>query len=1248
MTTTAAAVDAAPFLRYVPRIQSDWDLYAPGQHWRSVEATLAFFDISGFTTLSERLNLQGRIGAEELTNVLNDVFGAMLDAGYRRGGSLLKFGGDALLMLFTGADHVIQACDAAVEMRAALRAKTPVVTGSGNADLKVSIGIHTGDLDLFNVGSTHKELLVAGPVATIVADVEGAANPGEIAVSEAVAEKLPRGSTKKRDGIGATLKWRVPRTDAEGIVLRRQNSDDLDRYVPAGLRDHLHDGIPEPGHHLATIAFVRWSGVDAMLAREGGEAVGEALDALMSGIQEAAAAEGIVVLSSDVYADGGKLILTAGVPFTHADDEGRMLRTTAAIVELDTPFALQIGVNHGHLFAGDIGSEFRGTYTVMNDSVNVAARFMAKAQPGCVLADPVTLQRSTTAFEVEGPFEMQLKGRHEPALVYDVRQSLGQRAEDDSGEPPFVGRSNEVAKLRSALARGSGALVLRGDTGIGKTRLVTEALGRFDGSILEVRGEPHSVGTPYGAFAGPLRELLGLTARSRPSRVVDRVRGLAPSQAALAPLLGDVLQIDVPATSGSDAIERRFRMQRTAGLVASLLNALDDPPAFVWLDDVHWMDAASLDLAYRLATRTGDWLSVLSARSEFTVDPPPDAITLDLQPLADDESGELVERLTSQSPLLPQTIREAVRRSAGNPFYLQEMIRLALAGADLDAIPQSLDATVGAQIDRLPARARQLTHFASVLGTSFESSTLVDVLSRVGISVRPAEMVAGALGAIFERSGRGRLGYRHAVVRQVAYEALSFGRRAELHREAAAVLTEATEAPESIAAELAGHHAAAGEAGKAWTYGWIGADRARDQFANIEAVRLYRLALDAADDVRADDRFDVWISLGDVYEQSGRFEESRDAYKSAERLEVAPTKVAHARYRRALAEMRQGSYVAGLRSTTRGLRALDGVDSRDAVRERALLTSLRAAIRMSQWKVDDAAAEATEALAHAQAAEDIDAESRARLVLHAASLGLGSEEGKAHGLRALELSHRLRDLDGVAHVANNLGAEAYFEDRWDEAVARYREAEDAFTRAGNDVGAAVSQANVGEVLVDQRRFDEACPMLHAAVRVLSASSDASERLIAEVLLARCLVGQGSLDEGIDRLSETFEAAIDTDQAIGVMTAGEHLALALADAGRGEEAMAVVDRYAKELGEDMAPTSAARVQALVAAHAGSQPEAVSIIESALVMEETSTFTEALLIELGARMGRKPSDPERDRAARTFERLGVVGSGLSGAE
>jgi class 3 adenylate cyclase len=181
--------------RYVPRVAVEWDVSA--QSWRELDGTLVFVDISGFTALSERLATHGRIGAEELTEVLGRVFGSMLDLAHARGGALLKFGGDALLILFIGTHHATGACAAAVEMRRELRRAAKWRTSVGTLGLKMSAGIHSGTIHLFRVGRSHTELIVAGPGATTTTEMEKAAEAGEIVVSSATRELLPAGSPRR-------------------------------------------------------------------------------------------------------------------------------------------------------------------------------------------------------------------------------------------------------------------------------------------------------------------------------------------------------------------------------------------------------------------------------------------------------------------------------------------------------------------------------------------------------------------------------------------------------------------------------------------------------------------------------------------------------------------------------------------------------------------------------------------------------------------------------------------------------------------------------------------------------------------------------------------------------------------------------------------------------------------------------------------------------------------------------------------
>ena len=256
--------------RHVPPIALAWDDETPGELWRVVDGTLVFADVSGFTALTEKLSRRGRIGAEEIVETLNRVFGPMLRIAGTRGGELLKFGGDALLFLFTGPDHTEQACDAAVEMRTALRQAAAVPTSVGRLSLKMSVGLHSGDIHLFLVGSPTRELLILGPGATSTALAEKAAEAGEIVVSAATAARLAPDAVRPREDGELLLRRRTAHSaPGEEFVLPDVDRERIRGLFPIELGEYLDPGIPDPEHRIASIAFIKFSGTDALLAGPG-------------------------------------------------------------------------------------------------------------------------------------------------------------------------------------------------------------------------------------------------------------------------------------------------------------------------------------------------------------------------------------------------------------------------------------------------------------------------------------------------------------------------------------------------------------------------------------------------------------------------------------------------------------------------------------------------------------------------------------------------------------------------------------------------------------------------------------------------------------------------------------------------------------------------------------------------------------------------------------------------------------------
>ena len=178
---------------YMPRLVVEWVDTAPDVRHRVVEDTLVFVDISGFTKLPEQLAKHGKIGAEELAATIGNSFIHLLDIAYDHGGRLIKFGGDALLVHFSGEEHQVRACCAAFQMRASLRVTgRPIVLGH-SVMLRMSVGTHSGRFDMFLVGASHRELVVTRSAASTTVSMESAASAGEILLIPATASALQPG-----------------------------------------------------------------------------------------------------------------------------------------------------------------------------------------------------------------------------------------------------------------------------------------------------------------------------------------------------------------------------------------------------------------------------------------------------------------------------------------------------------------------------------------------------------------------------------------------------------------------------------------------------------------------------------------------------------------------------------------------------------------------------------------------------------------------------------------------------------------------------------------------------------------------------------------------------------------------------------------------------------------------------------------------------------------------------------------------
>jgi class 3 adenylate cyclase/tetratricopeptide (TPR) repeat protein len=1255
---------------YVPRLTLEWaraDEQVDGAAAASqvVDGTMVFADISGFTKMSERLARHGKVGAEEVTDAINTCFEQLLAIAYALGGSLLKFGGDALLLLFAGDDHATRAAHAAVGMRHRLRTVGRLQTSSGLVVLRISIGVHSGAFHFFALGGSHRELIVVGPAATATVAAEGSATAGEIVMSAATAALLPSRSRGPARGEGFLLRAPAGQTPIGPIVTGGVDRVDAARYVPVAIRLHLLDGGEDSEHRSATVAFLHFDGTDEILEREGPEVLGEQLDSVVRTVQRAADEHEVTLLGSDIDLDGGKLILVSGVPRRVGDDEQRMLTALRQIADANPPIPLRIGAHTGSVFAGAVGPPYRRTFTVMGDTVNLAARVMSKALPRQVLVTPDVLDRSQLTFETEALEPFTVKGKRRPVTAFAL--GAPNRAERSHSKMlPLVGRTNELAALEIGLRRAAEGVAIFveivGDAGMGKSRLVEELRVRAgDARCMTIRCEAYESGVPYAPFWVLLRYLLGVELNEHRDEVARRLRevvtSVAPELLASLPLLGTSLDLDIPDTPETASLEPEFRRQRVDEVTAAFLLKILPAPAVLVFEDAHHMDELSVGLLHRVISLAPPLLLGVTRRpaeTGFVADEDETPTLLELLPLTEDEAVEAVIAATDDAPLLPSDVRVLAERAAGSPLFLDEMLRALSADGNVDALPASIDAAVTAQIDRLPARHRQILRRAAVLGLSFSKNDLAGVLAPD--LPAPEDATLRGLGEFLLPDGAVGLRFRHAIMRDAVYEALPFRQRRELHGRAGRALELALgDDAEVEAAVLSMHFLEAQRHAEAWRYAGIAGERARAVYANTEAAALFERALAAArrlPHLPTVDIAAVWEKLGEVRERGGVYDGALRAYRSARRLlrGDAPGE-AKLLLKEAWIPERVGRHSEAVRALRKGMTVLESATGAEADQQRAEIYAAYAAMRQTQGRYREAIEWCERAIELARASGSRKGEAHALYILDWAWASIGRFDLATHSDRALEIYAELGDITGEACALQNLGGFAYYQGRWDEAVDLYERARDARLRTGNEVDAAMGTDNIAEVLADQGHYAAAEQHLHETLRVWRAAGDRGGIAFARGLLGRVAARTGRFDEAHAHFDaarlEYSESGLEAD----CREVDGRIAECLVLEDRSEEALALADvTLGVSVQEDQNPPDAPllqRVRGYALLQAGATKAAREAFEASLesARARDADYEVALTMVALAQLSSVEGDALRaeqleSEGSQLLERLGVL--------
>jgi ABC-type oligopeptide transport system substrate-binding subunit len=639
----------------------------------------------------------------------------------------------------------------------------------------------------------------------------------------------------------------------------------------------------------------------------------------------------------DLAGDG--VLAFFGAPTTREDDAERAVRCALRVVaEMEEyarevrrgwgaeGFGVRVGAATGAVVVGEVGGGSRVEYAAFGDTVNVAARLQSAAEPGSVLVDDATHRAVEGLFEWGEARELDVKGKSEPVAAWPVTgvAAAGRTRGLPGVETRLVGRSRELGQGREALealrAGRGGVLVVAGDAGIGKTRLLNELreLAEQAGSCwLEGRCVSYGESLPYWPFRDLLRgEWIGAGAEEPELRVRvglrRRLEQLFDGRADdLYPYLGGLLEVALEheAAARTSQLSPEALQWRTFEVVGQLFAKLaEDAPLVLAFEDLHWADPTSVLLLEQLLSLAEDApvLLVLSLRPER--DHPSWALRehagrefphllreIDLGPLGDAD-GELLAALVAPATLPAELERRVLEAADGNPFFLEELVRsLADVGALIRTddgwrfdhaveveVPPTVEKAILARLDRLTDPARDLVTSASALGRTFALPLLEGLLGEV-----PADSLheLQRLGLLRQsrRWPQPEYRFRHALIQETAYRTLLADQRTRLHRRAAEWLEERyAERDAEVLGLLAYHWLRAEDEEKAADYLLRAGDKARLEYALDEAIEHYRDLLPLLE--RRGERQEIALvlfKLALALHTSLRFAEANETYQRA-------------------------------------------------------------------------------------------------------------------------------------------------------------------------------------------------------------------------------------------------------------------------------------------------------------------------------------------------------------------------------
>jgi class 3 adenylate cyclase/tetratricopeptide (TPR) repeat protein len=867
---------------------------------------------------------------------------------------------------------------------------------------------------------------------------------------------------------------------------------------------------------------------------------------------------------------GDAVMAAFGVPRAHEDDADRAVRAGLGILDhvRDLGLEARVGIEAGEVVVDETDSTF-----ATGEAVNVAARLQQAAAPGEILMGEAARRLTAGSIEAESAGPLELRGFRNPIAAYRAIAARDGQLPLSKAAAPFVGRESELDLLENTLTRTirdrrPHVFTVYGEPGVGKSRLIREFLAGVEGAtILSGRALPYGEGVTYWPLAEMVKAAAGIT-DDDPMETAKQKLIECCGDEAIAELLG-------LASGVMDAVEGQRGAPEIAWAAREFADELADvQPLVMVFEDIHWAEEPLLELIDHLAqwVRERALLIVCLARPEL-LDVRPGwgggrvrTTAIELEPLGREDSEALADALLEEHRVSGKMRARLLDKTEGNPLFVEETVRMLVEeGADgSDRIPDSLQAMIGARIDRLPAGAKILLQRGSVIGRTFWAGA-IDHLSPEYDSDEIEDILDDLLLRDFvtreERStitDEAAYRFKHVLIREVAYGGLSKSGRAEYHTRFGEWLREKAD---KELLEIRAYHLDQACALYAELDGHPPVELARMAAKALEAAG--KRALTRESNLSARKLLLRSVELESTLQR--RFLAARAAWQLqdlpvvrdemtivAEQAEAEGARDIQSRALTALSEAAaslDGELVRAAELADEALAVVEPDDHEGRFR------ALDRRARVARWAGREGEAENYErqAVEAARAAGRKDHEARAALQLAGIYIGR-MEEDKAEPLidRALELAEESGSIVARASAAQSKGGLHRVRGQYEEAEGWLTKSLDLYRETASVSEIAWTSRQLGMVAWKTGNPGKAEKFLRESIRLLAPMRERGTLCESQRLLAQLLLAEGRIDEA-EKYALAARETVSAEDVLSRATTRIALAQVRAAQGRDEEA-----------------------------------------------------------------------------------------------